>query len=219
LGPLEVLKMHPNLHELLAHRNGEGTVETARHVETCDGCQSAVAELRQVSIALNELPAIPPPTDAWKNIRDRVRRRRRMSISARLAAAAAVVAAVAMAIFMTRLQPAEEARMVSETDDTRAAIEQLSGASRELEMVLRETSLQTRVLSPRRAATIVELEDRIALVDLALSRHAVLEPDQRAVALWSDRVELLDALVTVRGGDRRSSGVTHAVNQQMGRQP
>ena len=206
--------MHPDLRELLAYRDGEGTTETARHVRTCDDCRSAVAKLHQASNALRELPAIPPPADAWNDIRDRVHRRRRMSISARLAAAAAVVLAIAGAIFMIRLQPLEEARMGSETDDTRAAIEHLSGASRELEKILRETSLQTRVLSPRRAATIVELEDRIALVDLAISRQADLEPDQRAVALWSDRVELLDALVTVRGGNRRSTGATHAVNQQ-----
>lgn len=205
--------MHPNLDELLAHRDGDGTVEAARHIETCDVCRLVVTELRQTSIALKELPSFPPPGDAWGRIRDRVHRQRRLSISARLAVAAAVVAAVATAIFTTQHQPIEEARTASGADDTRAAIEQLSGASRELEMVLRETSLQTPVLSPRRAAMIVELEDRIALVDLALSQHPEQGLDQRAVALWSDRVELLDALVTVRGGDRRSNGVTHAVNR------
>jgi hypothetical protein len=213
LGLLEVQKMHPNLDELLAHRDGDGTVETTRHIEACDQCQAAIAELHQAAFALKELPTIAPPDDAWSHIRDRVLGQRRKSKSTRLAVAAAVVLALATAMFMTRPQPFEESRAESDTDDTLVAIEQLSGASRELEMVLRETSLQTRVLSPRRAAMIVELEERIALVDIALSQPAVLEPDQRAVALWSDRVELLDALVTVRGGDPRSNGVTHAANQ------
>lgn len=102
--------------------------------------------------------------------------------------------------------------------DTREAIEHLSSASRDLEMILQESSLQTCVLSPRRAAMIVELEDRIALVDLALSRQTEREPGERAVALWSDRVELLDALVTVRSGDLRSDGVTYADNRYQGSQ-
>jgi hypothetical protein len=63
---------------------------------------------------------------------------------------------------------------------------------------------------------IVELEDRIALVDLALAQHTDRQPDERAVVLWSDRVELLDALVTARSGESREFGVIHAVNRNQG---
>ena len=207
--------MHPNLDELLAHRDGEGTVETARHVERCAECQSAVEELKAVASALGELPSIPPPDESWDHVRNRVLGQRGRSIGVRLAMVAAAVIAVATVVFMNRLETPEGARTAPSVEDPQVAIEQLSHASRELEVVLRETTLQNRVLSTRRAAMIVELEDRIALVDLALTLNADVAPDQRAIALWSDRVELLDALVTVRGGKGRSNeGVTHAVNQE-----
>jgi hypothetical protein len=100
--------------------------------------------------------------------------------------------------------------------DTTEAVEQLSNASRELEWVLRDGSLRSPVLSPRQAAMIVELEDRIALVDLAIAQSRETEPDVRAVALWSDRVELLDALVTARSGAVRFDGIARANNRNEG---
>ena len=205
--------MHPNLDELLAHRDGDGSADTVLHVETCDQCRSTIEELRSAAAALGRLPSIPPPDNAWNNIRNRVVTRRRRWLAVRLAAAAVVVLAVAATVWMVGIERVENVRLGAEANDTRLAIEHLSGASRELESVLRETSLRNRVLSPRRAAMIVELEDRIALVDIALAQHTELKPDQRAVALWSDRVELLDALVTVRGGDRASADLANAVNR------
>jgi hypothetical protein len=205
--------MHPEYQELLAHRDGDGSADTARHVETCEVCRSTVEELQAASTALKKLPSIPPPKNAWDQLRRRVSGQRRTTFHSRLALAAAAVVAASAAVFFAPFGPVGESPVESDVVDTRMVIEQLSGASRELETVLRESSLQTRVLSPRRAAMIVELEDRIALVDSAISQHTEDEPGERAVALWSDRVELLDALVTVRGGGPDPGGVTYAVNK------
>jgi hypothetical protein len=100
--------------------------------------------------------------------------------------------------------------------EPRVAVEHLSAASRELELVLQDPSLRSRVLSPQRAAVIVELEDRIALVDRALAENADQEPGARTVVLWSERVELLDALVAARGGEPREIVVTPAVIRNQG---
>jgi hypothetical protein len=75
------------------------------------------------------------------------------------------------------------------------------------------------VLSPRRAAVIVDLEDRIALVDTALADPPSAWGVEENVVLWSHRVELLDALVAARVGTMNEEGVGYAVFQYEGSQP
>jgi hypothetical protein len=57
------------------------------------------------------------------------------------------------------------------------------------------------------ASTIAGLEDRIAFVDeqLAYSAAGRVPVPQRA-ALWSDRVELMNALVSVRYAEAQANG-------------
>jgi hypothetical protein len=208
--------MHPNLDELLALRDGDGAAETARHVERCEHCRTELEELRAAARALKDLPSFEAPDEAWPEIRHRIVFRRRRSTRARFGLVAASLLAVAAVTLVMRFGAVEDDPMASGTGEPRLAVEHLSNASRELELVLRNPSLQSRVLSPGRAAMIVELEDRIALVDVALAQNADREPDERAVVLWSDRVHLLDALVTARGGDTRETGVVDAVNRNQG---
>jgi hypothetical protein len=195
---LEASEMHPNLDELLDLRDGDGAAEVARHVQFCGQCAHQLAELRATAAELRALPAMEAADDQWPRIVDRaVRRRRRLSMISRAAAAAGLVAALA-AVMVTRYMPTDEAVPSPPETDAQLAVEQLTSASRELELVLKSPSLRFQVMSPRRAAIIVDIEDRIALVDLALAEGVADPPDELAVALWSDRVELLDALVTAR---------------------
>lgn len=206
--------MHPNMEELLALRDGYGATDTARHVEGCERCRAELEGLEATAHALRDLPSFEAPHEAWSVIRHRIVARRRSSIRFRFGLVAACLLAVASVTLVVRFRTVVDDPPAPSIGETRLAVEHLSSASRELELVLRDPSLQSRVLSPGRAAMIVELEDRIALVDIALAQSADQEPDERAVVLWSDRVQLLDALVTVRGAETRDFGVTHAVNRQ-----
>jgi hypothetical protein len=207
--------MHPNLDELLAYRDGDGTADAARHVERCDHCRAELENLRAKSIALRDLPSISPPRDAWPEIRRRIVSRRRRRTRVRLALAAACVLVAATATLVARFEQLSTDPGRLPDSDVRAAIEQLSSASRELEMVLHESSMHSPVLSPRQAAMIVEIEDRIALLDLALAQNTY-EQGGREVLLWSDRVQLLDALVAARGGGTRTESLASAINRKEG---
>jgi hypothetical protein len=208
--------MHPNLDELLALRDGDGSADVRRHVQGCERCRTEIEELRLAGDALCALPQYTPPEGSWEFIRHRLVTRNRKPLDVRLGVAAAVLFALATAAIIARLGSGVGTLESVSSGETKEAVEQLSNASRELELVLRDGTLQSPVLSPRQAAMIVELEDRIALIDLAIAQSHETEPDVRAVALWSDRVELLDALVTARGGAVRTDGVVRASNRNQG---
>jgi len=191
--------MHPSRDELLDLRDGESDPGVANHIRFCGKCERELAELRATASALRALPAFDAPEDCWPQIRDRERRRRKRTSMIRGGAAAASVLAVLTAVAVVRFAAPDEHGQPPRAADARLAVEQLTIASQELEQVLRNPSLRSPVLSPRRAAFIIDIEDRIALVDVALAERNGGLADERVVALWSDRVELLDALVTVRG--------------------
>ena len=154
--------MHPKLDELLALRNGDDAAGVAPHVEQCEHCRTELEGLRLMASELNALPSFSPPSDAWSEIRHRVVSHRRRSARVRFALAAASVVAVAAVSLVARFGAVRSDPEPPGISETRLAVEHLSNASRELEFVLQDPSLQSRVLSPRRAAMIVELEDRIA---------------------------------------------------------
>jgi hypothetical protein len=208
--------MHPNLDELLALRDGEGSADVRCHVEECGRCRTEIEELRLAARALRALPHYQPPEGSWESIRHRLVTRQRKPVDVRLGIAAAVLLALSTVAIFTRIGTQDGTLESVSSGNTRDAVEQLSNASRELELVLRDGALQSPVLSPRQAAMIVELEDRIALIDLAIAQNHEAEPDVRAVALWSDRVELLDALVTARGGELQTDGVVRVSNRKQG---
>ncbi len=205
--------MHPTTEELLELRDGEDADETtARHLEQCNECRNRLEELRAVSSALKELAQVPPPEDSWTEIRKRAIGKRRRPVDLQVGVAAAVLLAVGVAAMIGHFGVGDRFPERAESAGTREAIEQLSSASRELELLLRDSSLQSPVLSTQRAAMIVELEDRIAVVDLILAQSS-FEQDERTVVLWSDRVELLDALVAARSGQIPIGGIVQAVNE------
>jgi predicted RNA-binding protein len=133
------------------------------------------------------------------------------------AVAASFLALVTTAMLVK--SPAPTPGREAATGDVRTAVDELTAASRGLEAVLRDPALRRQVLSPRRAAVIVDLEDRIAAVDMVLADQQSDRGDVRNVALWSHRVELLDALVAARAGTLDDEGVVYAVFQSEGSQP
>ncbi len=209
--------MHPKMDDLLALRDGDGSDEAVRHVERCARCSAAVEELRVTASALSALPTIGSDRDHWPEIRRRVVERRRRRRALQIAAVAASIIAVVTTVVL--VQSPEQAPSSSvRIAEARIAIDDLAAASSGLEAILRDPALQRQVLSPRRAAVIIDLEDRIAVLDMALADQPTSWGVEQNVALWSHRVELLDALVTARTGDLGETGVSYAVSQHEGSQ-
>lgn len=189
--------MHLTTEDLLALRDGEDTPGHRRHLLQCPECARRSESMTELRSKLRGLPALEPRVGGWERIlaaHRRQQRARRVLVWAAGAAALLVMAVTAGLI----LRP--EATTPSRFPDAGFNdIADLMNASRELEMVLRSPSLRSPVLRPAEAARIVALEDQLALIDTQLVAVQAGPSRERALALWSDRVELLDDLVRARG--------------------
>lgn len=188
--------MHPTTEDLLALRDGEGAPEHRRHLLQCPECASRLTAMDELRSSLRRLPALEAPAGGWERILAEQRRRRVRRQLTRLGVAAALLLLAVTAGVVLRLPESSRPGLPGVRADD---IEELMIASRELETVLRSPSLRSPVLRPAEAARIVALEDRLALVDTQLVAVQVRTSPERALALWSDRVELLDQLVRARG--------------------
>jgi hypothetical protein len=129
-----------------------------------------------------------------------------------LAAAAALVIGVALMTGGILLDDRAGGPGTASTGEAALEIGNLMSASRELEGVLQNPALKSRVLTPREAAHIVVLEDGIAVIDARLAEPWPDLPSDQAMALWSDRVGLLDELLQVRGGSPPAAHIQRANN-------
>jgi flavin reductase (DIM6/NTAB) family NADH-FMN oxidoreductase RutF len=109
---------------------------------------------------------------------------------------------VAPATFVASGEPSA-ARAIATPASYVALVEQ----SGRLDQLLAELPAQRPLMTGATASTIAGLEDRIAFLDeqLAFSAAGKLPAPQRA-ALWSDRVELMNALVSVRYAEAQMNG-------------
>ncbi|HEX7238487.1 MAG TPA: hypothetical protein VF405_16085 [Gammaproteobacteria bacterium] len=158
-------------------------------------------------LRLSELPQLAPPAGVWERVLEGVGARaaaRRYRRRAALAAAVVVVAAaIPLTYAATREAPPPTWALVRlapervQWDETSYA--PLIVESARLERVLAQMPPPPPLVVGTTAGTVVGLEDRIAYVDAQLSYAAArdLSPPYRK-ALWSQRVELMNALVQVR---------------------
>ncbi len=204
--------MRPSTEDVLSVRDGEPVTASAyAEIEASPESAAEIERLRAMQRLLQALPELAPPAGAWERI---VAAEQRRAVAARRwsCAVAGFGAAAAVALFaliyvvdqptenreiivwspMLELQPATYAELVAE--------------SARLERLLAEIPPQSPVVNLGTVSTIVGLEDQIALVDEQLSYGDAigLQGPQRAV-LWTQRVDLMNALVLVRaahaGGD------------------
>lgn len=186
--------MHLSLEELLAVRDGEATTEAAAHADSCPGCTAEIARLRAVQRGLAALPEQRPAQDLWPALRTALATRRHHRRWLLVGWTAAGLAAAFTLVIGVRggLEAWHEANIARQTRE-------LVATSQRLEQQLRTSDSGGRVVSGRIAGTIVQLEDRIALIDAKLSRvGADRYASQDVVSLWQERVRLLDALVSVQ---------------------
>ena len=183
--------MHPTLEELLAARDGQAEPATAAHVAACAACRDEVERLAAVRDALRALPQLSPRQDLWPAIarsRDEERWQRPLRrVGWAIAALALVITSVAGG--RGAVETWREARVARDTRE-------LVAESQRLEGVLTAPGGGGGVVRGRTANTIAELEDRIAVVDDRLAK--LTRPSPEALALWQERVRLLDALNSMR---------------------
>jgi hypothetical protein len=181
--------MHCTIEDLVALRDGEGSVWARRHVEECAECQAERERLYQRVAQLKALPALRPPRDRWQAIRDTVvaerSRKRRRWMRGGLAVAAAVAGLMVV-------RPMVQKPVLA--DDLAQAKQQ----SAQLETSLRDYDSDSRVMSGREADLTAQLEDQIAVLDGQLSQLGDSgSADAQLVNLWRQRVDLMQQLMQV----------------------
>jgi predicted anti-sigma-YlaC factor YlaD len=182
--------MHCTMDDLVAVRDGEGSVWARRHVEECATCRGEMDALYQRVAQLKALPALRPPRDRWTAVRDTIvaerTRRRRRWMRAGLALAAALAGVM----------------VVRPMIDRPAYAEKLADAKRqsaELEDSLQLYDLDGRVMSGTQAELTARLEDQIAALDGRLGQvNEQAAREAQLVDLWRQRVDLMQQLVQVR---------------------
>jgi hypothetical protein len=186
--------MHVTLEALLALRDGAAEAAVAEHVNACPSCAAELERLCGVRDALRALPVLAPERDAWPAIRAIAAEehgRRRLARAGWMAAGIAAAVSLLAGVRGT-IEAVQEMRVARE-------VRSLVAESQRLEQTLRSPEASGRAVDGRVAGTIVNLEDRIAVIDsrLAPNRDEALA-SQDALKLWHERVRLLDALVAVQ---------------------
>lgn len=211
--------MRPSTENLLSIRDGEPVaVEALVAVESLPAAQRELERLRQLQDALRSLPELKPPLDGWQRVLvlERERRLAPHRWLKALTATGAVAAAAAVLAVLVATAPPQGAGTIASTrqpmldePDRREVAAAVAESPHEYLALVAESARLEQVLaavpSPRprmtvsMASTIVGIEDRIAFIDEQLTfgnARGVQWPQREA--LWSERVDLMSALVQVR---------------------
>jgi len=181
--------MHCTIEDLVALRDGEGSVWARRHVEQCAECQVERERLYQRVAQLKALPARRPSRDRWPAIRDTVRAERRRVRQRWLRGGLALAATLAGLVIIPPM-----IENPTHAEDLAQAKQQ----SAQLETALQDYDSDSRVMSGREADMTAQLEDQIASLDGQLARLGdSARADAQLVDLWKQRVDLMQQLVQV----------------------
>ena len=196
--------MRPSTEDLLSVRDGEPlTADKSAAIEASPESTHEVERLRALQQSLRALPDLNPPAGVWERIvaaEERTAAAPRRVARALAGFGAAAAAALLVVIYFVAGPIDEPATIVrSSTEFRPVGYAPLVAESARLERLLAEMPPQSHVVRLGTVSTIVGLEDQIALLDEQLSYGDAigLESPQRA-ALWSERVDLMNALILVR---------------------
>ena len=216
--------MHATVKDLISVRDGEPVgADIAEHVDGCEECSAALAELSEVRRELRRLPDYEPPSHSWAAIEQQLRspalaRRRSLGWRATGLRAGATAAAVGLGALVFVLligaimrgsspdTGSSESHQGRKTAQALEPVGALVARSQELEAVLNGLP-RPRVERAATSAAIDELQARIEVLDLQLSNadESGLSGPQ-AQQLWSQRVQLLHSLVSVRYAEQAARG-------------
>lgn len=181
-------------------------------------CGLTVAERDSLQRKLRDLPETMPPRAVWQRIEQQARAeglvgRRPIPERMRWLAGAGIAAAVVMAVlnlpfagseFGAGQQAADgPGRTVPEYDETAdqmrlASINALMVQSQLLERDLMRLPTQPQVMRASTAATIEDLERRIAAIDYQLNHPRIRMTRVQEENFWRARVRLMDSLLRLR---------------------
>ena len=171
---------------------------------------------------LRALPETMPPRAVWQRIREQAEAegligsgplgRLRSWTGGGLAAAAAVVLVAVIVPFVTNAPDSGTGGAVTvpvpEPDRKRlssSSLQTLMVQSRQLESDLRALPAAPRVVRAGTAATISDLEDRIAAIDFQLNDpNAAMTPAEEEI-FWRERVRLMNLLFRLRYAQAQGS--------------
>lgn len=159
---------------------------------------------------LASLPETMPPRAVWERIREQgeaeglLQKPETPTHSWYLPSglAAAVITAVVLFAWSPEQTPVQNAMTVPDSLPTNQqevdVLQALMVESRQLESDLRAIPAEPRVMRAGTAATIAEIQDRIAAIDYQLSDpNVTLSPDEEKI-FWRERVRLMKSLVGLR---------------------
>ncbi len=168
---------------------------------------------------LNSLPDTPPPRMLWERIREQAEAEgllKKRHDFRNWYAGAGLAAAVVMAIMLIPQPPQPGVQSDDDTSyvtpppqahDATSGLQQLMIRSAQLEQNLRALPSEPSVVRAGTAATIIELEDRIAAIDYQLSNpDAALTPAETEI-FWRERVILMESLVQLRYAQAQRTGM------------
>lgn len=180
-------------------------------------CGLSITQRGLLQRKLRDLPDTPPPRAVWQRIEAQARAEglfaaRRLGQPMKWLAGAAIAATVAL--FALQLPLAPEAEVPSDVFSTEPPYQEATGQSasvnqlramnalmvrsRELESDLRALPDQPQLVQAGTAATILDLEDRIAAIDLVLNDSGNHLTAEQSEAYWRERVRLMNSLVQLR---------------------
>lgn len=173
-------------------------------------CALTAREREALQAGLHELPDTPPPRVVWERIRAQAEaeglivrpltRRPSVWYGAGLAAAVAVAALIApglidppQTVFPTQPTTAEPSNGTAQRGLNALLVE-----SRQIESDLRALPADPRVMRASTAATISELENRIAAIDYQLNDQSIRLSAEDEEIYWRERVRLMKSLLRLR---------------------
>ena len=215
--------MYPGTEDLLSIRDGEPVEAEARaEVDADPALQAEVARLQATRDRLRELPEFQPPPGVLAKVLSELesspetghsspREPHRLPEADSAQASAVEAAPVSLAgsslpyrlwrhaQWPLRGTIAATVAVVAVLNGVAATYTSLASESARLERLLNEIPYRPRLVNAGTATTISGLEDRIGQVDEVLMYAGAngLQQEQ-TVALWQERVDLMNALLEVR---------------------
>jgi len=207
--------MRPTTKDLLRMRDGEPVDAVLAAEITADpALQQEIRRLRDVQVAMRNLPDFTPPLDLWERIQAAAQQPAQPEPAAawpRWVATVAAAASVALVAVMWLNRPAEPPAPITARNDAtqlESALTQnlvtprlasLRNESRRLERLVAGFGDAPALVNAATASSIVDVQDRILWIDDRLSRAKLdgLNATQLE-ALWRERVKLMNSLAALR---------------------